>query len=278
MTKTEILKIILDFDGTLTNVEKEARPVLEKKAELFCERTGMPRIILEVLLREAEQEVLRDPKAGWTYNGLVVAPATADPYIFDTACYSKILEKLEKDLQFNVPREQKSREEFLQKLFHDSYPYAAAVFREGAKEFLEELASQYTVVVVTNSQTDPVKKKMEKLGDFDIPIFGGAKKYAVENAWENVPESIQPENFPRPVLLRRHQYNLLLSILGFEPKETAVVGDIFELDLALPQHLGYRAGLLQTLGTQKHEKKYMESQPNSFLAKNFGEVVRLLKE
>lgn len=278
MKKAEIKNIILDFDGTLTDAEKEAAPALKKKAEMFCERTGMPSIVLEALLREAEVEVLQDPTAGWTYNGLVVAPATADSYVFDTACYFKVLEKLENNFDFDVPRNREGREVFLQKLFHASYPHAAIVFRKGASDFLEELTSQYAVVVATNSETKPVKNKMEKLGDFGIPIFGGAKKYAVENSWDSVPESIQPEGFPRPVFLRRHQYGFLLSSLGFKPEETAVVGDIFELDLALPQHWGYRAVLFQTQGTQPHEKRYMETQPNSFLTKDFGEVVRRLKE
>ncbi|MCK4588868.1 MAG: HAD hydrolase-like protein [Nanoarchaeota archaeon] len=276
----EITKVILDFDGTLTDVEKEAKPALAKKGELFCERTGMSRDLLDILLEKIKREVIQDPTAGWTNDGIVVASATADPYVLDTVCYFKLLEKL-KNSRYDIPREQESREGLLQELFHESYPYAITAFREGAKELLETLEIIYEVAIVTNSRTDSVMKKLNQLGKFETPVIGGAKKYDVKERYlfTSVPEFIQPEGFPRLVFLRRKKYKDVLDGLeGFKPENTAVVGDIFELDLVLPQYVGYRTILLETPGTQVHEKPYMKSQPNSFLAKSFGEIMKFLKE
>jgi hypothetical protein len=49
----------------------------------------------------------------------------------------------------------------------------------------------------------------------------------------------QPEGFPRPVLLRRNAYNDILQRLGGPHYIIrGIAGDIFELDLALPDQRG----------------------------------------
>ena len=55
-----------------------------------------------------------------------------------------------------------------------------------------------------------------------------------------------------------------------------MIGDIYEFDLAVPQHLGYRVILMETKGIQEYEREYLMSGPNSFVAKNFDEAMKFL--
>jgi ribonucleotide monophosphatase NagD (HAD superfamily) len=51
-----------------------------------------------------------------------------------------------------------------------------------------------------------------------------------------------------------------------QPHEVVVVGDIYELDLALPQHLGMHIGLLVRDGTPEWERMIVQSADNGFTA------------
>jgi FMN phosphatase YigB (HAD superfamily) len=262
---------VLDFDGTLTDVDQEAKPFLEKWQELFAESVDLPQDEIANHAAEIRESILKDPKAGWTYNGLVIAPATADPYVLNTTVYQKLVEERldEHILQLGVNVD-------MQDLFKKCYPYAGVAFKEGAKEFLEELVKGHKTVIVTNSDAAKVAEKLAKLTDLKIEVLGNAKKYAaVISPDGKIPESIQPNGFPRPVYLRRNSYKAVLDSLkerGFHPHNTAVVGDIYELDLALPEWLGYHVILMETKWTPAHEKNYLATIPNGFLAKSFGEV------
>jgi len=267
--------VILDFDGTLTDVEQEAKPFLEAWEKQFSQIVNVPHDEIKRHAEEARKSILQDPKAGWVYNGLVVAPATADPYVLNTTVYQKLVERLDEHItQLGVNVD-------MQDLFKKCYPYAGVAFKEGAKEFLEEMAKTRKTAIVTNSDAAKVKEKVAKLVDFEVEVLGNAKKYVVDNSNdEKIPESIQPDGFPRPVYLRRKNYKAVLDSLkerGFYPSNTAVVGDIYESDLALPEWLGYHAILLETKFTPAYEKNHLPTMPNSFLAKNFSEVLEYVR-
>ena len=175
-----------------------------------------------------------------------------------------------------LPPDQESMEIMLQELFRQSYPSAGTVFRDGAKEFLDDLAGLYPTTIVTNAQTRSVEEKLQRLGRNSIPIIGNAQKYVIDDAVTDIPESVKLEGFPRPVLLRRGNYRQILG--GFDPEATVIVGDIYELDLALPEWLGFQVIQLVTPSTPAYEVEHNDRNSSGFAAQNYREVLDWLSE
>ena len=122
--------------------------------------------------------------------------------------------------------------------------------------------------IVTNSDTAAVARKV---GD-DWPsarVRGFARKFEIDDAWTDVPAELAVPGLDRPVLLRRRAYGeILRTIIAAEraaPSEMIVVGDIFELDLAMPLALSARVGLVATDRTPAYERAFVATHPRGHI-------------
>jgi len=285
----KIENIILDFDGTLTNLEEEASPMLEKWDQLFSEKTGFPYEKLKNEIGKISDYVKKDPSQGWKDGDEIVARADADPYTFHTVIYQNLLEKISQNdelEEYNLPEYKDSQFDFLKKIFKEAYPYAQTSFREGEKatrEFLDELTKNYNVSIVTNSKKDPVINKLVRLRkNFNLDITEGSKKYRLDNSMKEVPKEYTPSHFPGPVKLRRKKYKENLDKLReerkFRPKNTFVIGDIFEFDLSLPEYLYYNVIQIHTPNIKDYEIKHHKDSKNNFYAENYEQILNYLKK
>lgn len=288
----KIENIILDFDGTITNLEEEASPMLKKWNELFSEKTGFPYEKLKEEISEISEKVKNDSSQGWKDNntGEIVTRADADPYTFQTVTYQNLIKKIEENEElekYNIPKTGKEQFDFLVDIFKKSQPYAQTSFREGEKatrQFLDELTKNYNVSIITNSEKDPVVNKLVRLGGgiFPLDIKESAKKYKLDNSMEEVPEKHNFSHFPRPVALRRKMYKDKIDELknnkGFKPENTSVIGDIFEFDLALPEYLGYNIVQVRTPNIKDYEIKHHKDSKNNFYAKNYQQILNYLNK
>src|SRR3990167_6271756 len=78
--------LILDFDGTLTNVEEEAKDYVDGYCQSLGRELGLSRDEIEDYWNESKAKILKNPeKYGWELEGIIVASATSDPLII---CYS----------------------------------------------------------------------------------------------------------------------------------------------------------------------------------------------
>lgn len=254
--------VVLDFDGTFTDVDTEAAPYAEAYRHELEDLLG--RTVTQ--LWEEEEGVIRSRPAefGWILDSKVVAPASADPYVLATAVTQRIFDRL--GLLSSVSL----RADIFQALYRSAYHFTAVAFRPEAREVLEALlASPVNVFVVTNAHTETVEQKLDALapkGRERLQVFGDSKKHVVADAvpsderfaqlpeWKRVPglES-------RPVFLRRGRYYELLRKLwtatGTSPERTLVCGDIWELDLAMPQELGTAVHLIERRTTLDYERR-----------------------
>jgi phosphoglycolate phosphatase-like HAD superfamily hydrolase len=252
--------VILDFDGTFTDVEAEAVPFLEAYRADF-----------EAIAKDAgarwdavRAEIEANPNDfGWEHEGRIVAPSHADPYIMATTTAQRLL-----DLA-GILRDPKERAAALDQLFRLSYARAANVFRpDAAKVIAALLETGLPIFVVTNSHTDAVMRKIEALGvagSERMKVFGNARKFmlvdpeSIDARYRALPETLAIDGLSRPIYLRRgHYYALLARIAaetGVEPSRTLVVGDIFELDLALPASLGCSVHLVTRAKTPAYERR-----------------------
>jgi len=280
--------IILDFDGTLTDIEKEAVPFLQAYARRFSQETRIPLERLNTLAGVIGAEITLDPAQGWISKGCIVAPISANPYVLNAAIHRELITRIRSgripNEDYKIPGPEK-QEAFGQALFDECYPLADTCFRQGAKEFLDSLVEEHNAVIVTNTKTSRVKNKLAHLGNYNekIKVLGNAKKFKpTDGPFPKQEAFIHLPRFPRPVFLNRGVYAIALSLLsqeiGFHPENTTVVGDTYELDLALPEKLGYRCILLETKGTQPYERPYIKAQPNLFLAKDFNAILEILKK
>lgn len=254
--------VVLDFDGTFTDVHEEARDFPAAYRADVADLLGHD---VSDAWAEAERTIAADPDHyGWDFEGKLVAPANADPYILSSAIANLVFQK------FGVLRSHRLRSDVAQLIYKSAYEKTRTAFRPHARDVLEALVgSGLPVTIVTNAHTAMVKKKLDDLG---IPegkrprLHGEAKKFiagALEKpdpAFDALPETAAIPGLARPVYLRRaHYYQALRSIWdenpGTSPSNTLVCGDIYELDLALPAHLGADVHLVTRGGTNGYERQ-----------------------
>ena len=286
--------LVLDFDGTLSDAEKEGVPFRDGYlADLaaICNAD-----VLDVLTLADRLERQIDPQRdGWEYNGLIVAPATVDPYLRIMPVAKLILS------HFGVfTQDPDARTRLLDRvLYKYNYPKTRIVFREGAFDFLQAVRS-FGGYVVTNSATDHVRTKIRALGGGDAVltstvavhngplewlagrVHGDAKKYVVRNDWDtDIPEGMGIPGLDRPVLLPRpHYYDVLRGILdiGRDRWEDLVVfGDIFELDLALPLHMGARVILHANEHTPPYELAFLDQHPRAHVVRDLYAALHIIR-
>jgi FMN phosphatase YigB (HAD superfamily) len=279
MSSTEC--IVLDFDGTFTRVDDEAVPFVSGFRDGLRARVGDA---ADTRWAALASRVEADPDHyGWEYEGTIVAPSHADPYIMTTT----IAQLLLSELGLSVG----ARTDMLQALYKENYPKSRNVFRNDARRVVEAcVASGVPVFVVTNSQTEHVMAKLRELapdGLDRISVRGDARKFVIaeperssqpwRELWAEVPTTTQIPGLSRPIHLRRGHYFDALTRIWDEtrsrPENTLVCGDIFELDLALPARLGARIHLVARPQTPEHERRAARTTPGGGVSQ---ELVGLL--
>ncbi|HLC90584.1 MAG TPA: HAD family hydrolase [Candidatus Nanoarchaeia archaeon] len=267
--------VVLDWDGTVTKVDEEAGPAVDGWREDVGVELKLSTFEIERRWSAAQATIEAHPgKYGWYFGKekRIVAPAYADPLIMARTITELLFDEA------GVLMNREEREEILQnRFFLGNYPKMLTVFKEDADTFLTELRARYDVVIVTNSGTEGVAKKVAQLptDHSALRIHGDAKKYVLDLEWKDVPESVERAGYGRPLFLQRKQYNdVLLRLMGergLNPRQVAVVGDIYELDLLVPEHLGMNIVLTPRASTPQFEV-------NAVRTSSFGYVTQTLRE
>ncbi len=274
--------LVLDFDGTMTDAEAEGRPFRDGYLEDLALLVGRPGDDTQVreIAEEVEAELLSTPASHpFMWMGRPVAPATVDPYLRMVPIAHRILD------QFNAFPGSEDRGRLLGSVLY-KYNYAKTlghpVFRPGAGAMLTSLAGTKTWIV-TNSDTHAVAGKVAAL-DREAPgvawltsrVRGFARKFDVDDGWTGAPGEMVIPGLNRSVLLRRRSYFEILQQIVTEAEssfdELVVVGDIFELDLAMPLALGARVGLVSSVRTPDYEKAFVTAHPRAKLIEDLGEI------
>jgi len=250
--------VVLDFDGTCTDVEREAQGFLAAyKADLG---RVLDRADIESAWQEKEAQILREPsRHGMVFHGQIVAPAV-DLYLLSTAIAVLIAPDLDDATS--------------ERLFTENYRYTETAFKHETLQVLETLlAKDLNCFVVTNSNRANVEAKLARLALTDrskLSLRGSARKYRLsdperfpdDRRFARLPSSLPLDGWARPVHPRRGAYfDALASIwqeTGSTPAETLVVGDVFELDLLLPALLGCGLHLTCSPRTLAYERRAVE--------------------
>lgn len=284
--------LILDFDGTCTDAEEEGKPFTQaclldiaQQTELDIKRVREIARDTEVAMRERPQDF------AWVMDGYKVAPASVDPYLRMKPIVAAMHKELGTDIQIVDPF----------KLYKDNYPKSGTHFREGLLEVMWKLMIMGAeVFIVTNSGTEAVKQKLRRLAreltDTDrrqadrflhywLPrVCGDAKKYIVSGIrHDDIPfADLSLPGLQRPVHVQRHEYYKVLDKLRKQvrarPNRVLVIGDIFELDLALPMAMGWNTCLLQTDLTPRYEVDHLQEHVRGHVITSISDALPLYKQ
>ncbi|HPH68790.1 MAG TPA: hypothetical protein PLF40_23710 [Kofleriaceae bacterium] len=275
--------LVLDFDGTMTDAEQEGAAFVAGYLDDLCTLVGRPLgdpQVQQIAATTAQAITDRPGDFPFLWMGRAVAPATVDPYLRMVPIAHAIFD------HFGVFRDATDRGRLLGAILYKyNYAKTSPHFRAGAGELLAALATQkHPVWIVTNSDTEAVAKKVELLSH-QFPavaalasrVRGFARKFDIDDNWQGVPAELTLPGLARPVLLRRHTYfDILANLLEAEGATFAdlvVVGDIFELDLAMPLTAGARVGLVHSTHTPGYERAFVEQHPRAKLLSGLHEVL-----
>jgi len=276
LSKRGEVMLVLDFDGTLTDVEQEGTPFTVGFLQDIARLTGWT---LDRVQQRAEQIaalIAADPGShGWKVDGVIMAPATVDPYLRIKPIAEMIFDEA------GIYQDPDARRELLTgTLYSQNYQRTTMHFANGAKDLLVAIMRQeLDCYIVTNSHTEPVQEKIRRMGmmladecdtlygaafiNWWLPrVHGRAKKY-LPGGLDVEPFELRIPGLNRPVQLRRPHYFEVLNKLrnqhGITWAQVTVVGDIFELDLALPLALGGQVGLMVNEYTPAYEVNYLRT-------------------
>jgi hypothetical protein len=204
-----------------------------------------------------------------------------DPYLRVMPVARKIFDR------YGVFMKEPDRSRLLDSILYKyNYLKTKISFRDNAENILSSLKDTNTWIV-TNSHTDPVKNKIIKLAEISSDVswltervIGRAKKYIIDDTFEKLSETMKISGLDRVIYLRRKQYFEILNKLrkeyNAEWRDVTVIGDIFELDLALPWFLGAQVGLMVNKFTPEYEKKFFKNEPTCHLLSSLNDIKLLM--
>jgi phosphoglycolate phosphatase-like HAD superfamily hydrolase len=271
------VKVIIDFDGTLTAEEQQAVPLAEKSLDtLASEIVGAPRDELAVAYRSTRERLLANPdRYWWEVNGLIASYCDEGAFILNTTTtqvmlrddpgYARAVGEAFAEAEYDPIVDCSNY------LFHRHTAELPPTFRPGAREVLDSLLAEpdRAPVILTNSLGDKVRRFMGALGlSEDVNVLGDTRQYEMDPAWEqhfDHPEQGAVQTLPLPggrhVDLRRPDYYRALVQSRREDPQIVVVADTYSLPGALPLVMGIPFCLLHTPYTPAWCAQVVEEHP-----------------
>jgi phosphoglycolate phosphatase-like HAD superfamily hydrolase len=259
------LNVIIDFDGTLTAEEKQARPLAERSLETLAnEIIDAPLDQLRSDYAATRAKLLRDPHLyWWEVNGLIATYCDEGAFILNTSTLQHMIadnEQYRADVAAAYPDPEYSPVvDCTNDLFHRHTAEFAPAFRPGAREVLSALfgRSDRFPMILTNSRSDKVKRQLKALElGVEIPILGDTRQYEMDPKWsrhfalkEKGLVQVWPLSRKHMIDLRRPDYYRALAPRATDDKQTVVIADTFSMPGALPLIMGIPYILLRTAYT-----------------------------
>ena len=261
----EHLKVIIDYDGTLTAEETQVAALAEKSLHTLArEIIGAPRETLAADYQTTRARLLRAPhRYWWEVNGLVASYCNEGAFILNTTTLQVMLRENPAYLQAVAAAFPQAEYDPLvdctNYLFHRHTAELPPRFRPAARDVLLALIQHpdRTPTILTNSLGDKVRRHLQALAldelESEIAVLGDTRQYEMDPDWTH--------RFPHPQLgeiqvwpvdkehrvdLRRPVYYRALVQAAADGSQLAVVGDTLSLPGALPLMMSIPFFLLRT--------------------------------
>ena len=256
------LKVIIDFDGTLTAEETQVAALASKSLDTLAgEILHTSRQELAGDYQLTRTRLLDAPhRYWWEVNGLVASYCDEGAFILNTTTLQVMLRENPLYAETVAAAFPQAKYDPVvdcsNYLFHRHTAELSPRFRPSARRVLTSLDRhpQRTPLVLTNSLGDKVRKHLSTLAlDFNVLVLGDTRQYEMDPAWQY--------RFHDPALegtciwrvdevhsidLRRPAYYQALMREAADGSRLAIIADTFSLPGALPLQLGLPFFLLRT--------------------------------
>jgi hypothetical protein len=283
-----MLKVIIDFDGTLTAEETQARPLAEKSLDTLAnEILNVPRPQLAADYKATRARLLAAPhRYWWEVNGLIASYCDEGAFILNTTTLQVMLGDDPVYAQgcaaFLPDAEYDPVVDCTNYLFHRHTAELPPAFRPAARKVLTALAAHphRTPIVLTNSLGDKVRRLLGNLDlDTEVAVLGDTRQYDMDPAWSHHFSHpgfgdirIWPVSETRNVDLRRPIYYHALRNAADDGSQLAVVADTFSLPGALPLLMGIPFYLLCTAYTPPWCAQVVKAHPSGHILNELADL------
>lgn len=289
-----MLKVIIDFDGTLTAEEIQVRPLAEKSLDTLANEIidgPLPAQLRRQLAADydaTQARLLAAPdRYWWEVNGLIASYCDEGAFILNTTTLQVMLRDdpvYAQAVAGAFPQaEYDPVVDCTNYLFHRHTAELPPAFRPAARRVLAQLVShrERMPVVLTNSMGDKVRRLLAtlELGG-EVAVLGDTRQYDMDPAWTQHfeypklgPIQVWPVPPKRHVDLRRPVYYHALLRAAEDGSSLAVVADTLSLPGALPLMMGIPFFLLRTAYTPDWCVQVVDAHP---LGKVLGDLEELL--
>ena len=282
------LKIIIDFDGTLTAEETQARPLAAKSLDTLAnEIIGAPRSQLAADYEATQARLLAEPQRyWWEVNGLIASYCDEGAFILNTTTMQVMLrdnKAYARAVADRFPRaEYDPVVDCTNYLFHRHTAELSPAFRPAARNMLAELMADpdRVPIVLTNSLGDKVRRQLSSLSlEGEVAVLGDTRQYDMDPQWQHRFEHPQlgrvqvwPVAGQRQVDLRRPIYYDALCKAAEDGSRLVIVADTFSLPGALPLLMGIPFCLLRTSYTPVWCVETVASHPLGVVLEELGDL------
>lgn len=256
------MKVIIDFDGTLTAEELQVGPLSEKALDTLAgEILGVPRQRLAADYEATQARLLQTPhRYWWEVDGLIASYCNEGPFILNTTTlmvmlrenptYSRSVAAAFHDREYDPVLDCANH------LFHRHTAEMPPIFRPAAGSVLTHLLKHpdHRPIILTNSLGDKVRRHLATLDlDGEVSVLGDTRQYAMDSRWERFFShpalgqiQVWPVSEEYPVDLRRPAYYRALGKTAADGSRIVVVADTFSLPGALPLMMNIPFFLMRT--------------------------------
>ena len=278
--------VVFDFDGTLTDVDAHAEAFYAASRQALADQLGWDEAEHAREWAASFAAVMAlSATAAWQVGGRDACPARVDPYMIANSVTHRLL------AEHRPGDDPATRVASVLAVHSAAYQQVSPQFRPDAQRVLEQLlAGGYPVRVVSNSQTTAIERMLDSLalaGRERVLVHGDAGKFSVcepmvpDARFDALPETVGWWEGGRPIHVRRGKYFDVLRAIwddtGTNCEQTLVVGDVFELDLAMPAALGAHIHLVTRAGTMPHERRIADDLPRGAAGAPLAAVLERLR-
>jgi len=258
-----VLKVIIDFDGTLTAEEEQVIALAKRSLSALADEVlDVPLDVLRDDYDTARSRLLGAPHLhGWYVNGALASYCDEGAFILNTTTLQEMLRGAP-CYEAAVARAYPAAEydpvvDCINALFHRGTAQLVPRYRSGAREMLVALQEHEArePLILTNSLGDKVSRYLDALDlSWALPVLGDTRQYDMQPGWPlPMGVSIEPMDGPHwladpqhPIDLRRRDYYRALDRTRDDGSALVVVADTFSMPGALPLAMGIPFVLLRT--------------------------------